>query len=129
MQSHQIKKLLPWMKALSDAICLKAMSLPLSADQLRIRYPWFWFWKLFTFIYGCTKLHYLPCFSSDECFKVYRFGLRMPSGMYGFHSHIHSYIYSTTKHEILQISNHNLLCSLDPPNQGWLFWVIGLEVN
>ena len=32
-----------------------------------------------------------------------------------------SYIYSTTKHEILQISNHNLLCSLDPPNQGWLF--------
>ena len=39
--------------------------------------------------------------------------------------HIHSYIYSTTKHKILQISNHNLLCSLDPPNQGWLFWVVG----
>ena len=38
---------------------------------------------------------------------------------------IHSYIYSTTKHEILQISNHYLLCSLDPPNQGWLFWVVG----
>ena len=36
-----------------------------------------------------------------------------------------SYIYSTTKHEILQISNQNLLrsSSLDPPNQGWLFWV------
>ena len=35
---------------------------------------------------------------------------------------IHLFIfYSTTKHEILQISNHNLLCSLDPPNQGWLF--------
>ena len=33
----------------------------------------------------------------------------------------HSYIYSTTKHEILQISNHNLRCSLDPPKQGWLF--------
>ena len=33
----------------------------------------------------------------------------------------HSYFYSTTKHKILQISNHNLLCSLDPPNQGWLF--------
>ena len=29
--------------------------------------------------------------------------------------------YLTTKHEILQISNHNLLCSLDPPNQGRLF--------
>ena len=25
------------------------------------------------------------------------------------------------KHEILQIKNHNLLCSLDPPNQSWLF--------
>jgi len=29
--------------------------------------------------------------------------------------------YSTTKHEILQICYHNLLRSLDPPNQGWLF--------
>ena len=37
----------------------------------------------------------------------------------------HSYIYSTTKHDIWQISNHNLLYSLDPPNQGWLFWVVG----
>ena len=36
-----------------------------------------------------------------------------------------SYFYSTTKHEILQISNHNLLCSLDPPNQGRLLWVVG----
>ena len=34
---------------------------------------------------------------------------------------IHSYIYSTTKHEILQITNHNLQCRFDPPNQGWLF--------
>ena len=32
-----------------------------------------------------------------------------------------SYFYSTTKHEIIQITNHNLLCSLDPPNQSWLF--------
>ena len=32
-----------------------------------------------------------------------------------------SYFYSTTKHEIIQIKNHNLLCSLDPPNQSWLF--------
>ena len=32
-----------------------------------------------------------------------------------------SYFYSTTNHEILQISNHNLLCSLDPPNQGWFY--------
>ena len=39
-----------------------------------------------------------------------------------------SYMYSTTKHEILQISNHNLLCSLDPPNQGWLFWVVGPKI-
>ena len=29
--------------------------------------------------------------------------------------------YSTTKHEIIQIKNHNLLCSLDPPNQSRLF--------
>ena len=28
---------------------------------------------------------------------------------------------STTKHEIIQIKNHNLLCSLDPPNQSRLF--------
>ena len=32
-----------------------------------------------------------------------------------------SYFYSTTKHEIIQIKNHNLLCSLDPPNQSRLF--------
>ena len=44
-----------------------------------------------------------------------------------FSLHSYSYIYSTTKHEILQISNHNLLCSLDPPNQGCLFWVVGLK--
>ena len=31
----------------------------------------------------------------------------------------------TTKHEILQLSNRNLLCSLDPPNQGRLFLVVG----
>ena len=36
-------------------------------------------------------------------------------------NYIFSYFYSTTKHEILQISNHNLLCSLDPPNQSRLF--------
>ena len=41
------------------------------------------------------------------------------------HSFIHSYFCSPTKHEILQISNHNLICSLDPPNQNWLFWVVG----
>ena len=40
-------------------------------------------------------------------------------------SFIHLIFYSTTKHEILQISNHNLLCSLDPPNQDWLFLVVG----
>ena len=34
---------------------------------------------------------------------------------------IFSYFYSTTKHEIIQIKNHNLLCSLDPPNQSRLF--------
>ena len=28
-------------------------------------------------------------------------------------------------HPVLQISNHNLLCSLDPLNQGRLFWVVG----
>ena len=28
-------------------------------------------------------------------------------------------------HPVLQISNHNLLCSLDPLNQGRLFWVLG----
>ena len=38
---------------------------------------------------------------------------------------IHSYFYSTTKHEILQLSNYNLPCSLDPTNQGRLFWVVG----
>ena len=32
-----------------------------------------------------------------------------------------SYFYSTTKNEIIQIKNHNLLCSLDPPNQSRLF--------
>ena len=32
-----------------------------------------------------------------------------------------SYFYSTTKHEIIQTKNYNLLCSLDPPNQSWLF--------
>ena len=36
-----------------------------------------------------------------------------------------SYFYSTTNHDILKISNHNLLCSLDPPNQSKLFWVVG----
>ena len=35
--------------------------------------------------------------------------------------YIHSYFYSTTKHEIIQIKNHNLLSSLEPPNQSWLF--------
>ena len=34
---------------------------------------------------------------------------------------IFSYFYSTTKHEIIQIKNHNFLCSLDPPNQSRLF--------
>ena len=32
----------------------------------------------------------------------------------------------STKHEIIQITNHNLLCSLDPSNQSWLFWLVGL---
>ena len=41
----------------------------------------------------------------------------------------HSYIYSTTKHEILQISNHNLLCSLDPSNQSWFVLSGWSEVN
>ena len=36
-------------------------------------------------------------------------------------TYFHSYFYLTTKHEILQISNHSVLCSLDPLNQGWLF--------
>ena len=31
------------------------------------------------------------------------------------------YFYSATKHEIIQIKNHNLLCSLDPPNQSRMF--------
>jgi len=43
----------------------------------------------------------------------------------GLHYYSYSYFSSTTKHEILHISNHNLICSLDPPNQGWLFWVVG----
>ena len=38
---------------------------------------------------------------------------------------IHSYFYSTRKHEIIQISDHNLPCSFDPPNQGLLFWLVG----
>ena len=37
-----------------------------------------------------------------------------------------SYFYSTKKNEIIQIKNHNLLCSLDTPNQSWLFWLVGL---
>ena len=37
------------------------------------------------------------------------------------HVHSYSYFYSTTKQEIIQIINHNLLFSLDPPNQSWLF--------
>ena len=32
-----------------------------------------------------------------------------------------SYFYLTTKQDIIQIINPNLLCSLDPPNQSWLF--------
>ena len=40
-------------------------------------------------------------------------------------SFIHNFN-STTKHEILQISNHNLLYNLDPPNQSKLFGVVGL---
>ena len=39
------------------------------------------------------------------------------------YSFIHSYFYSTAKHKKLKIINHNVLCSLDPPNQGRLFWV------
>ena len=38
----------------------------------------------------------------------------------GIHSYIHI-VYSTTKHEIIQIKNNNLQCSLDPPNQSTLF--------
>ena len=38
-----------------------------------------------------------------------------------YNDRIFSYFYSTTKHEIIQIKNHNLLCSLDPPNQSRLF--------
>ena len=41
------------------------------------------------------------------------------------YSYSYSYFYSTTKHEIIQIKNHNLLCSLNPPNQSWLFWLVG----
>jgi hypothetical protein len=41
------------------------------------------------------------------------------------YDYIHSYFYSTTKHEIIQIKNHNLLSSLDPPNQGRLFLLVG----
>ena len=35
--------------------------------------------------------------------------------------HIFFIFYSTTKHEIIHIKNHNLLCSLDPPNQSRFF--------
>ena len=41
----------------------------------------------------------------------------------------YSYFYSTTKHEIIQIKNHNLLCSLDPPNQSWLFWLLSASIT
>ena len=64
----------------------------------------------------------LPC----NCFikKIYTiyYFLEVAENKYFI---FHSYFYSTTKHEILQISNYNLLCSLDPPNKGWLFWVVG----
>ena len=42
-----------------------------------------------------------------------------------YHKHLIYCFYSTTKHAILQISNHYLLCSLDPLNLGRLFRVIG----
>ena len=42
-----------------------------------------------------------------------------------YHKHLIYCFYSTTKHAILQISNHYLLCSLDPLNLGRLFKVIG----
>ena len=48
-------------------------------------------------------------------------GIHFKLLIYEFLIFINSYFYSTTKHEILQISIHNLLCSLDLPNQGWLF--------
>ena len=36
-----------------------------------------------------------------------------------------SYFYSTTKPEKIQIKkNHNLLCSLDPPNQSWVILLV-----
>ena len=35
------------------------------------------------------------------------------------------YFYLTTKHELLRLNNHNLLCCVDPPNQGRLFWLVG----
>ena len=64
--------------------------------------------------------------------KIYSFILKSKKHWIGrFHAgiiyfiYILSYFYSTTKYEMLQIGNHNLLCSLDPPNQGWLFWVVG----
>ena len=44
---------------------------------------------------------------------------------YTYSIHIFHIFYLTTKHEILQITNHSLLCSLDPPNQGRLVWVVG----
>ena len=34
---------------------------------------------------------------------------------------VSKFIFLCTKHEVLQISNHNLLYSLDPSNQGRLF--------
>ena len=54
---------------------------------------------------------------NKECHMKGRNGMRI-------HSFIHSYFYSPTKH-VIQISNHNLLCSLDPSKQGWLFSVVG----
>ena len=38
---------------------------------------------------------------------------------------LHSYFYSTTKHEIIKIKNHNLLCSLDRLTKvGCINWLV-----
>ena len=42
---------------------------------------------------------------------------RGTGGTWGSNIHSYSYFYSTTKQELIQIKNHNLLSSLDPPNQ------------
>ena len=71
-----------------------------------------------------VKIYHILKEKNSKIFLIHRGkNISLKSGIQFFH--IFSYFYSTTKHEIIQIKNHNLLCSLNPPNQTWLFWLVG----